>query len=41
MAERLYTQGGAESAGAKAGGSRGAGGDEVVDAEFEDVSKET
>jgi len=40
MAERLYAQGGAENAGANAAGSQGAGGDEVVDAEFEDVSKE-
>ena len=40
MAERLYAQGGAENADANAGGSQGAGGDEVVDAEFEDVSKE-
>jgi molecular chaperone DnaK (HSP70) len=40
MAERLYAQGGAEDAGANAGGSQGAGSDEVVDAEFEDVSKE-
>ena len=39
MAERLYAQGRKDSDAASAGASSSAGGEDVVDAEFEDVSK--
>jgi molecular chaperone DnaK len=40
MAERLYAQGRTDSDAASAGAGSSAGGEDVVDAEFEDVSKD-
>jgi len=39
MAERAYAQSGPDTGGASAGAGASAGNDDVVDAEFEDVSK--